>query len=139
MEEEHEKGLKTNKDTEIAEEFRNVSLETFGETKRRLLVETGDDFTSPKQKKRRSGSETFSYLREKNDQELALRKEELEIRKREMEEIQGPNAEVTYTSTKSNYSPTSATAANINCIFKLYEQVYTIIIVLLFFLKEKFF
>ena len=88
MEEEHEKGLKTNKDTEIAEEFRNVSLETFGETKRRLSVETGDDFTSPKQKKRRSGSETFSYLREKNDQELALRKEELEIRKREMEERQ---------------------------------------------------
>ena len=80
--------MKTIKDTEVAEEFGNASLETFGETKRRLSVETGDDFTSPKQKIRRSGSETFSYLREKNQQELDVRKEELEIRKREMEERQ---------------------------------------------------
>ena len=33
MEEKHDKELKTNKDTEMAEEFRNASLETFGETK----------------------------------------------------------------------------------------------------------
>ena len=91
MEEKHQKELKTNKDTEIAEEFRKASLETFGETRRRPSVETGDDFTSPKQKKRKSGSETFSYLREKNEQELAVRKEELEIRKREMEERQRSN------------------------------------------------
>ena len=91
MEEKYQKGLKTNKDTEMAEECRNVSLEKFGETKQRLLVETGDDFTSPKLKKRRSGSETFSYLREKNKQELAVRKEELEIRKREIEERQRSN------------------------------------------------
>ena len=48
----------------------------------------GGYFTSPKQKKRRSGSETFSYLREKNEQELAVRKEELEIREREIEDRQ---------------------------------------------------
>ena len=66
MEEKHQKELKTNKETLIAEEFRNASLETFGETKRRLSSGNEDDFTSPKQKKRRSGgSETFSYLREK--------------------------------------------------------------------------
>ena len=88
MEEKHQKELKTSKDTEIAGEFRKASLETFGETKRRLSVETGDDFTSPKQKKGKSSSETFSYLQEKNEQELAVRKEELEIRKREMEERQ---------------------------------------------------
>ena len=91
MEEKHQKELKTNKHTEIAEEFRKASAETFGETKRRLSVETGDDFISPKQKKRRFGSETFSYLREKNEQVLAVRKEELEIRKREVEERQRSN------------------------------------------------
>ena len=91
MEEKHQKELKTNKDTEIAEEFRKAWLETFGETKWRLPVETGDDFTSPKQRKRKSASETFWYLQEKNEQELAMRKEELEIRKREMEERQRSN------------------------------------------------
>ena len=91
MEEKHQKELKTNKDTEIAEEFRKASLETFGERKQRLSVETGDDFTSPKQKKRRSSSKTLSYLREKNEQELAVRKEELEIRKCEMEVRQRSN------------------------------------------------
>ena len=90
MEEKHQKELKTNKDTEIAGEFRKASLETFGETKGRLLVETRDDFTCPKQKKRRS-SEIFSYLQEKNEQELAVRKKELEIRNREMEERQRSN------------------------------------------------
>ena len=126
MEEKHQKELRTNKDTEITEEFRKASLETFGETKQRLLVETGDDFKSPKQKKRRSASETFSYLQDKNEQELAVRKEELEIRKCEMEERQRSNDKMQQLlSTKSNYSPTSATAANINCIFKLYEQVST--------------
>ena len=34
IEKKHQKELKTNKDTEIAEEFRNISLETFGGTKR---------------------------------------------------------------------------------------------------------
>ena len=91
MEEKHQKELKTNKDIEIAEEFRNASLETFEETKWRLPVETGDDFTSPKQTKRISGSERFSYLPEKNEQELAAGKEELEIRKPEMEERQRSN------------------------------------------------
>ena len=81
MEEKHQKELKSNKYTEIAEKFRKASLETLGKTKRRLSVETGYDLTSPKQKKRKSSSETFSYLREKNEQELAVRKEELQIRK----------------------------------------------------------
>ena len=31
------------------------------------------------------GSETFSYLREKNEEEVTVRKEELEIRKRKIE------------------------------------------------------
>ena len=74
MEEKHQKELKTNKDSEITEKFRNASLETFWETKQRLSVEKTDDFTSPKQKKRRYSSETFSYLEEKNEQELAVRK-----------------------------------------------------------------
>ena len=75
MEGKYQKELKANTDTEIAEEFRNALLETFGETKRRRIsVETGDGFTSPKQRKKRSGSETFSYLREKNEQELLVHK-----------------------------------------------------------------
>ena len=52
MEEKHQKKVNTNKDTEIAKEFINASLNTFEETKRRLSVETEHDFTSPKQKKR---------------------------------------------------------------------------------------
>ena len=80
MEVKHQKELKTNKDSEIAEEFRKASLETYIKTKRRLSVEMRDDFTSPKQKKRRSSSETSSYLREKNEQESVVRKKELEIR-----------------------------------------------------------
>ena len=49
----------------------------------------------------------------------------MEIGKGEMEErqIQRPNADVAYKSRKSNYSPTSGSEANINCIFKLYEQI----------------
>ena len=52
MEGKHQKEVNTNKDTEIAKEFINASLNTFEETKRRLSVETEHDFTSPKQKKR---------------------------------------------------------------------------------------
>ena len=81
MEDKYQKELKTNNNTEIAEEFRNGSLETFGEIKQRLSVETGDDYTSPKQKKRRSVSEIFSYLREKKEQG-AVKKEDFESRKR---------------------------------------------------------
>ena len=81
MEDKYQKKLKTNNNTEIAEEFRNGSQETFGEIKQRLSVKTGDDFTSPKQKKRRFASEIFSYLREKKEQR-AVKKEDFESRKR---------------------------------------------------------
>ena len=40
MKEKHQKELKTNKETQITDEFGNASLETFGETKQRLSVET---------------------------------------------------------------------------------------------------
>ena len=86
-----------------------------------MSVEKGDDFTSPKQQKRRSGSKTFSYLRQKNEQELAVMKEELEIRKRKMEERQRSNDQM-----KKLLSKYTITVANINRIFKLYEQVFTI-------------
>ena len=81
MEDKYQKKLKTNNNTEIAEEFRNGSQETFGEIKQRLSVKTGDDFTSPKQKKRRFASEISSYLREKKEQR-AVKKEDFESRKR---------------------------------------------------------
>ena len=53
MEEKHQKV------TEIAEEFIKALLETFGETKQTLSVETGNNSTSSKQMKRKSGSEIF--------------------------------------------------------------------------------
>ena len=67
-------------------------------------------------------------MRQKNEQELAVMKEELEIRKRKMEERQRSNDQM-----KKFLSKYTITVANINRIFKLYEQVFTIITVLLFF------
>ena len=76
-----------NNEIELAQELLNASLETFGETRKRLSSD--DDSISPNQRKKpKTASETISYLREKNENELDLRKQELELRKSEMVERQ---------------------------------------------------
>ena len=62
--------FQVSRDIEVAE---NRSLKTFIETKGRLSFETDYDVTSPKQRKGRAGSERFSYLREKSEQELSIK------------------------------------------------------------------
>ena len=57
-------------------------MEKFGETKKRI----GDKEKEVNSKRKRSsGSETVTYLREKAEREISFRKDELEVKKREHE------------------------------------------------------
>ena len=69
-----------------AEEFRNTSLETFGEMTNRLSEDKEDHVVRKKGRKSALGSETIAYLREKTENETLLRKEEIGIRKAELED-----------------------------------------------------
>ena len=66
-----------------AERMRNMAVEKLGETQKRA-VEEGEQENHIK-KKRRSGNETISFLREKAESEKALREEELAIRQKQQE------------------------------------------------------
>ena len=68
---------------EIAESKRKMAMEKLGETQKRA-VEEGEQENHIK-KKRRSGNETISFLREKAESEKALREEELAIRRKQQE------------------------------------------------------
>ena len=74
-----EKKKKAEEDVTKAEEMRRQSLETFKETQRRKESE------KPPKKKRASGSDTMSYLKEISEVESNRRAEELELRRKEME------------------------------------------------------
>ena len=60
-----------------------MAMEKLGETQKRA-VEEGEKENHIK-KKRRSGNETISFLREKAESEKALREEELAIRRKQQE------------------------------------------------------
>ena len=75
-----EKKRKTEDELQKAQEIRNMSLETFGDTKKRK----GDE-TDVKGNKRRRSSDTMTYLAEKSEREFQLRQEELKIKERELE------------------------------------------------------
>ena len=65
-----------------ATEMRNMSLESFGETRKRK--KSNDEEQEYKRKKMKStGSDTFAYLREKACSDEKLKKEEMELRKLE--------------------------------------------------------
>lgn len=66
-------------DVTKAEEMRRQSLETFKETQKRKESE------KPPKKKRASGSDTMSYLKEISGVESKRREEELELRRKKME------------------------------------------------------
>ena len=64
---------KEDTDKQKAESMRKMAMEKLGETQRRA-VEEGEQENHIK-KKRRSGNETISFLREKSESEKALREE----------------------------------------------------------------
>ena len=64
---------KEDTDKQKAESMRKMAMEMLGETQRRA-VEEGEQENYIK-KKRRSGNETISFLREKSESEKALREE----------------------------------------------------------------
>ncbi|XP_066920033.1 probable cyclin-dependent serine/threonine-protein kinase DDB_G0278487 [Clytia hemisphaerica] len=66
-----------------ADEVRKVSLERFGETRKRK--EENDEGESPKSSKRvrNTGSETYSYLQVKHKDEVEFRNKQLELQKEE--------------------------------------------------------
>ena len=62
-----------NSDAAEAEELRNASLETFGETRDRLSEDKKDHVVTKKGRKSAVGSETIVYLREKTENETSKR------------------------------------------------------------------
>ena len=64
------------------EEIRRQSLETFAETRKRTVSE--DDDESPKCVKRRGGSETISFLKEKTERDHDLRQQEINLKEKEL-------------------------------------------------------
>ena len=74
---------KEDTDKQKAESMRKMPMEKLGETQKRA-VEEGEQENHIK-KKRRSGNETISFLREKAESEKALREEELAIRRKQQE------------------------------------------------------
>ena len=74
---------KEDTDKQKAESMRKMAMEKLGETQKRA-VEEGEQENHIK-KKRRSGNETISFLREKAESEKALREEELAIRRKQQE------------------------------------------------------
>ena len=74
-----------NVDKQKAIEIRQTAMERLGETKKRK-DEMGEVSTSRPKKQRTTGSETISYLREKNQTEMELRREELEVKKAELQQ-----------------------------------------------------
>ncbi|XP_068674700.1 uncharacterized protein [Montipora foliosa] len=76
---------KEDTDKQKAESIRKKAMEKLGETQKRA-VEEGEQENHMK-KKRRSGNETISFLREKAESEKALGEEELAIR-RKLQELE---------------------------------------------------
>ena len=73
---------KEDTDKQKAGSMRKMAMEKLGETQNRE-VEEGEQENH--MKKKRSGNETISFLREKAEREKALREEELVIRRKQQE------------------------------------------------------
>ena len=84
--EDQEKSEKNSAEKKKAEDLRMKAMETFAETKKRKL-ENGDigEGGSRVKRHRSSGSDTLVYLREKSEQEFAIRKQESEAKRKDQE------------------------------------------------------
>ena len=80
-EERYQQEKKAVKDQEKAKDIRLQAMERLSQTKKRKSQENDSD--QPNKKSRRTSSEAISYLREKTQQEMVLRKQELELRSKE--------------------------------------------------------
>lgn len=93
-----EKDNKATQETAAAEEMRKKAMETHKKRKNSIEEDNSDSCSTPpsskKAAKRKSGTETISYLREKNESELEFRKQELDIRRAEAEERQNNNKQL---------------------------------------------
>lgn len=78
-----EKKAKQEAEVSKAEEMRKMALETFKETQKRN--ESGDEQTTPRKKKRASGSDAIGFLKEKTEMEVKLKTEEMELKRKEFE------------------------------------------------------
>ena len=75
------KKKKIQEEASQAEEMRNMSLETFKQSQER----SQDGQSKPKRKKRASGADTMTFLKDRVEIESRQRLEELELRKRELQ------------------------------------------------------
>ena len=75
------KKKKIQEEASQAEEMRNMSLETFKQSQER----SQDGQPKPKKKKRASGADTMTFLKDRVEIECRQRLEELELRKRELQ------------------------------------------------------
>ena len=81
-----EKIKKAESERETAEHVRKQAMETFNETEKRSESKTEDECLNKSTKrKRRSGSDSVEYLREKSSLEMKLRAEELAVKKKQLE------------------------------------------------------
>lgn len=79
----NQKKIKNSQDREDAENIRNKAMERLGQTQKREADE--GETVGRKKRKRSSGSDTLSFLREKNEQVQAIQKEEFDLRRQQLE------------------------------------------------------
>ncbi|XP_068697337.1 uncharacterized protein [Montipora capricornis] len=79
-EERFQQEKKSEKDQEKAKDIRLKAMEKLSQTKKRKSEENSDD---PPKKSRRTGSDTLSFLKEKNEREMDFKQKELELRSKE--------------------------------------------------------
>ena len=79
----NQKKAKDSQDRENAENIRKKAMERLGQTQKRKADENESE--GKRRKKRSGGSDTLSFLREKNEQAQEMQKEELELRKQQLE------------------------------------------------------
>ena len=75
-----EKKSKVEEELVQAQNMRNASLETFGETRKRKENDTGEG--SQKRSRRSTSNDFISYFSEKHEREISLRQEELKLKKK---------------------------------------------------------
>ena len=81
--EDSDKKENAGKDRKNGEEMRQELLETFGQTKKRKLLNSEEnDIETKVRKNRQSGTDALAYLKEKSDKEMEVKKEELQIKKK---------------------------------------------------------
>ena len=78
-----EKKSKVEEELVQAQNMRNASLETFGETRKRKENDTGEGLQ--KRSRRSTSNDFISYFSEKHEREISLRQEELELKKQELD------------------------------------------------------